>query len=167
MAELKVVTGDATVPIGSGNKLIVHVCNDVGAWGAGFVLAVSKKWPEPQHAYRIWFRGRVKNNFGLGAVQFVQVANGLWVANMIAQTLCDKDGPPIEYDSLNQCLQQVAKEAKRLQASVHMPRIGCGLAGGTWEEVGPIVQETLVDRGIEVTVYDFDNCRERTKFEEV
>lgn len=36
-----------------------------------------------------------------------------------------------------------------------MPRIGCGLAGGTWDRVEPLVGERLVARGIPVTVYDF------------
>jgi hypothetical protein len=35
-----------------------------------------------------------------------------------------------------------------------MPRIGCGLAGGTWERVGPLVEETLGRAGVAVTVYD-------------
>jgi hypothetical protein len=49
----------------------------------------------------------------------------------------------------------VALEARRLQASVHMPRIGCGLAGGDWEVVGKIVEEELANTGVPVTVYDF------------
>lgn len=36
-----------------------------------------------------------------------------------------------------------------------MPRIGCGLAGGRWEEIGPIVEETLCEESVSVTVYDF------------
>jgi hypothetical protein len=39
-------------------------------------------------------------------------------------------------------------------ASVHMPRIGCGLAGGEWGRVESIVRDTLCAEGIEVTVYD-------------
>ncbi|WP_435642688.1 hypothetical protein ACR9VJ_06005 [Streptomyces sp. H49] len=35
-----------------------------------------------------------------------------------------------------------------------MPRIGCGLAGGKWSRVEPLVTERLVGRGISVTVYD-------------
>ena len=38
----------------------------------------------------------------------------------------------------------------------HMPRIGCGLAGGKWEQVGPIVEETLAAAGVNVVVYDLD-----------
>jgi hypothetical protein len=29
---------------------------------------------------------------------------------------------------------------------VAMPRIGCGLAGGTWEEIEPIIRDTLSAR---------------------
>ena len=54
MAELKYVDGDATQPQGPGLKYIIHCCNDVGAWGAGFVLAISKRWPGPEKAYREW-----------------------------------------------------------------------------------------------------------------
>lgn len=36
-----------------------------------------------------------------------------------------------------------------------MPRIGCGLAGGKWERIEPIILEELVAKGVEATVYDF------------
>ena len=35
-----------------------------------------------------------------------------------------------------------------------MPRIGCGLAGGCWEDVSRIVENELVQQAINVTVYD-------------
>jgi hypothetical protein len=35
-----------------------------------------------------------------------------------------------------------------------MPRIACGLAGGTWDKVEPILQEEVIARGIPVRVYD-------------
>ena len=41
-------TGDATRPEGDGPKIIAHICNDVGAWGKGFVLALSKRWNTPR-----------------------------------------------------------------------------------------------------------------------
>jgi hypothetical protein len=37
-----------------------------------------------------------------------------------------------------------------------MPRIGCGLAGGRWELIDPIIDDELVTRGVDVTVYDLD-----------
>jgi O-acetyl-ADP-ribose deacetylase (regulator of RNase III) len=41
-----------------------------------------------------------------------------------------------------------------------MPRIGCGLAGGKWGEVEPIIVRAL--REVETYVYDFDTGDNRT-----
>jgi hypothetical protein len=38
--EIRNLTGDATRPIGRGNKIIAHVCNDQGRRGKGFVMAI-------------------------------------------------------------------------------------------------------------------------------
>lgn len=40
------------------------------------------------------------------------------------------------------------------KATVHMPRIGCGLAGGTWDKIEPLINESLVKNEIETYVYD-------------
>lgn len=127
-------------------------------WGKGFVLAVSKRWPEPERAYREWHRNRAKNDFGLGAVQLVQVKPDTHVANMIGQrgTRTGSNGPPVRYEAIERCLVALAGHATKLGASVHMPRIGCGLAGGRWERIEPIVVETLLKHDIRTTVYDFD-----------
>lgn len=154
--DIHYLTGDATRPSGRGRKVIVHICNDQGRWGKGFVTAISALWPEPEEAYRNWFSA--KAGFELGAVQFVQVEGKIWVANMIAQQgMREKDGvPPIRYAAVWSGLQKVAERAKELNASVHMPRIGCGLAGGEWSKIEPIIIETLCKKGVEVMVYDFE-----------
>ena len=136
---------------------IAHICNDQGGWGKGFVGAFSKRWEGPEAAYRSWYKDRSKNDFGPGAVQLVAVEQNLWVANMVAQYgyQATHQGPPIRYDAVRKCLKQLAAEAKNLKASVHMPRIGCGLAGGKWEDIEPIITDELTSQGIEVSVYDF------------
>jgi len=148
--------GDATQPEGEGPRIIVHVCNDVGGWGKGFVVAVSKRWREPERRYRAWHRGEGGQPFKLGEVQFVQVEPDVWVANLIGQHgMGVRNGvPPIRYEAVRDGLRAVAIKAKELRTSVHMPRIGCGLAGGKWEEVEQIVREELTATGIATTVYD-------------
>ncbi|MEV4758569.1 macro domain-containing protein [Micromonospora sp. NPDC049559] len=155
---LRIVRGDATSPQAKGPKIVAHVCNDLGGWGKGFVLAISRRWPEPESAYRRWHRERAGNDFGLGATQLVQVRPDTWVANMVAQRgiRTGSGGPPIRYDAVERCLRAVAEHALRLSASVHMPRIGCGLAGGRWERIEPLVVAALSERGIATTVYDHD-----------
>ncbi|MGW1895372.1 macro domain-containing protein [Streptomyces sp. NPDC002004] len=159
MSEITYVRGDATVPFAPGPKVIAHVCNDIGGWGKGFVRAVSRRWPEPERAYRAWHRDRARNDFGLGAVQLVEVGRSLWVANMIGQRgirTSRSAGPPVRYDAIGTALDALAGRAAALGASVHMPRIGCGLAGGSWQRVEPLVAERLARRGVAVTVYDHE-----------
>ncbi|KEG38723.1 macro domain-containing protein [Streptomyces althioticus] len=156
MSEIRYVRGDATVPSVKGVKIIAHVCNDIGGWGKGFVLALSRRWPEPEAAYRAWHRDRAANDFGLGAVQLVHAERYVWVANMIGQrgVRTGSKGVPVRYEAVDTALDRLAGHALELGASVHMPRIGCGLAGGTWSRVEPLVENRLVGRGIPVTVYD-------------
>ena len=155
---LKSVTGDATKPQGDGPKVIVHVCNDVGGWGAGFVVALSKRWKQPEDEYRRWHSagaGEGRPPFALGEVLFVPVEKGLWVANLVGQhgLKTVKGVPPVRYDAVRDGLQAVAKFAKEHGASVHMPRIGAGLAGGDWGKISRIIEEELAGKGVEVTVY--------------
>jgi O-acetyl-ADP-ribose deacetylase (regulator of RNase III) len=157
MATITYLKGDATQPQATGNRIIAHVCNDQGGWGKGFVAALSKRWDGPESAYRSWYEDRSRNVFDLGAIQVVQVEPDTWVANMVAQHGYEAtaQGPPIRYEAVRECLKKLASEAEGLGASVHMPRIGCGLAGGSWEEVEPIIVDELTAQGVEVTVYDF------------
>jgi len=156
-SQIHYTLGDATQPSGR-PAIIAHICNDLGAWGRGFVLAVSRRWPDVADHYRRWLAWqRAGNTPALGAVQIIEVEPHLWVANVIAQhgIRTSLSGlPPIRYDALTQCLSHVQVFAVQHQASVHMPRIGCGLAGGTWDRVEPIIIEALCAHGIAVTVYD-------------
>jgi hypothetical protein len=63
-------------------------------------------------------------------------------------------GVPVRYDAIDTALGRLSDEAIELGATVHMPRIGCGLAGGKWSRIEPLIIERLVQRGIAVTVYD-------------
>ena len=116
MATIRYVKGDATQPQAKGNRIIAHVCNDLGGWGKGFVLAISKRWPGPEAAYRAWHKDRSKNDFGLGAIQIVQVEPYIWVANMVAQRgmKTGSNGPPIRYEAVRACLKKLAVEAERV-----------------------------------------------------
>lgn len=165
MTKIKYVIGDATQPEGDGNRIITHVCNDGGGWGAGFVLALSAWDPMPEIAYRRWHAAEVDGPyvpsfpFALGKVQLVPfnilAQSGVYVANMIAQRT-NGSFPPLSYLALATCLNKVRIMANdmRPQATVHMPRIGCGLAGGTWPMVEQLVTHFLCGYDVPVTVYD-------------
>ena len=81
----------------------------------------------------------------------------MWVANLIGQHGLRSSGevPPIRYEAVREGLRRVAEFAAAHGATVHMPRIGCGLAGGSWDLIAPIIEEEVVGKGLDVTVYDF------------
>eukprot|EP00443_Scrippsiella_acuminata_P010239 CAMPEP_0115183520 /NCGR_PEP_ID=MMETSP0270-20121206/8495_1 /TAXON_ID=71861 /ORGANISM="Scrippsiella trochoidea, Strain CCMP3099" /LENGTH=259 /DNA_ID=CAMNT_0002596589 /DNA_START=52 /DNA_END=828 /DNA_ORIENTATION=+ len=255
-AQLTIVGGDATKPhCGKGHKVICHICNDMGSWGKGFVMALKETFPKDNldRYYRRWHKARASDRrqqlkegpfsaiavpmassppcpkvsagvaegemptetvvgmrgeaalvaaaavaaveapesvaeesiqpevvaalleaeevaveetkpwqepFRLGAVQFLPTSTHLIeVANMIAQKgiksrrrgeTFDK----LDYVALQEALDKVGRFAAAKAASVHMPRIGCGLAGGDWERIEQIVRKTLLEKhGVSVWVY--------------
>ena len=157
MGYITYLKGDATLPSTKGNKIIVHICNDIGKWGKGFVLSLSKRWELPEKEYR-----RSYSSFNkpiLGEVQFVKVERDILVANIIGQRGIrysrDPQSPsPIRYDAVEEGLLVVTDKVLKHNASVHMPRIGCGLAGGDWGTIEGIINKTLINKGIKVYVYD-------------
>lgn len=154
--DIRYVIGDATRPQGTGPRIIVHICNGLGRWGKGFVLALSARWAEPEARYRAWSRGQAEIPFALGEVQFVAVEPALWVANMLGQHGIRLTGaaPPIRYEAVRAGLATVAQFAQLHNATIHMPRIGTGLAGGNWGHISRLISEEIGARGIPVTVYD-------------
>ena len=157
--KIKYLVGDATRPVGKGNKIICHVCNDIGAWGAGFVLAISSRWSAPERAYR------AKSEYILGTADIIPVEHNkrnetIAVANMIAQRgisdskqpgVYDASIPPIRYAAVRAALASVNDYAYRNGYTLHMPRIGCGLAGGDWDEIEAILKDVI---SVDTFVYD-------------
>ena len=120
-------------------------------------MALSKKWKQPEIEYRNWYQSR--EGFELGKVQLVQVESDVWVANLIGQHKIRKDekgNPPIRYRAIKLGLIEVHRLARELGASVHMPRIGCGLAGGRWTQIQPIIDRELNSFRITATDSDFE-----------
>jgi len=154
-SKINYIFGSALEPI-SKPAIICHICNNVGAWGAGFVIAISRKWDKPEASYRKWYKSGY--NWELGNVQFVKVENDIHIANMIAQNNIsfNSGSAPIDYKAVRKSLIKLATKATLLNATVHMPRIGCGLAGGKWNEIEVIINETLIARNIPVYVYTLE-----------
>jgi len=148
--EIKYVIGDAINPIGGKEmKFIVHCCNNIGAWGAGFVLALSRRWGMPELMYRKWAQERPNElRESLGRIQVVPVEKDIMVINIIGQEgTGSKDGiPPIRYDAIKEGLdkvQEIMETYSGKSCTLHMPRIGCGLAGGDWAKIEEIIKETI------------------------
>lgn len=158
-------TGDATEPqlVGGKINMICHCCNTIGAWGAGFVVPLGKKYPIAKLKYQICIDEAKKTRKNLlGTVSYVTVNEDskLVIANLFGQSSLypKSDGtPPVNYNAIECGLNHIVKDLNGKDAVIHMPRIGCGLAGGEWSKIEAIINATLVKAGIEVIVYDLPN----------
>ena len=148
--------GDATRPRGDGLRIICQVVNDKAPrWGGGFALVVRRRFPKVQEDFSIW-ASEQGELFILGSTRFCLVDESLAVFNMICQKgYGPSPRPRIRYSAMKACLDKLADIASERKASVHMPRIGCGQAGGSWSVVSEgLIEEALCNRDISVTVYD-------------
>ena len=163
MTRIHYVLGDATKPSlhGHDGVVIAHVCNNVGAWGAGFVVPLAEAFPLSELEYHRWRHDWMTSGLGqpfqLGEIQFVWGNDNVRVLNMIAQ-----DHLPtrtrrmaLSYGALRRTLLAGARAMAEFDAAMVMPRIGCGIAGGDWEKVEEIIVDTVCDlHGVPVYVYD-------------
>lgn len=158
--KIQYVVGDATEFGGSGVRILAHVVNDkTPNWGAGFGRAVRESWPMVQDDFRSWTL-KNRSNLTLGNVFVTRISKDTLVAPMICQRgYGPSDKPRLRYVALKQCLEQIMKKALELKASVHMPRIGAGYAGGEWGLIEQLIDENLCRWGVPVTIYDLAKDR--------
>jgi hypothetical protein len=140
---------------------VIHCCNDQKVWGSGFVLAISHRWKQPEQFYKN------AKNLKLGTNQWVKVEKNIHVVNMIAQTFGRKDGPPIKYDALEQCLIDIQRTCAMTGklCVIHAPKFGTVRAGGNWDIIESLITKhfSLSHPTIIFNVYDLKGSEEITK----
>lgn len=167
MASIFYKNGDATNPYIEENEthiMICHICNNLGRWGTGFTSALDKKWNEPRKKYiELITEFNRLNKDVMGAIIPANVEDNITVMNMVAQD--GVKGPnnptPINYKALEIALSTVTHNINSYYknvSSIHMPKIGAGLAGGDWNEIEPMIQKQLVDPlNIDINVYEINS----------
>jgi O-acetyl-ADP-ribose deacetylase (regulator of RNase III) len=116
------------------NRLVCQIVNDKTAnWGgAGFASAVRRKWPEVQKDFKRW-ASEARDRLSLGNIVSLKAEKGIEVFCIVAQKGYGASSlPRIRYSALEKGLQELAERAAKTNASIHMPRIGVGHAGGNW-----------------------------------
>ena len=153
--QLKEVIGNALKPHGSGVKLIAHVIPNVKTlWGGGgFASQVRRHFPQVWQQF-VEQTSADKGSLELGTILSGRVSEELQVVHMVAQRGIGPMGVQrLRTSALATSLSRLRAEARELDASVHMPRIGTGHGGANWDLVREIVMAELVDKGITTTVY--------------
>lgn len=130
--------------------IIAHVCNNLGVWGAGFVVPLGRYFPEAKEAYTNWCSRTKDKESLLGLTQFVKCDETI-VANMIAQTMGGKR--PLHYPSLCDCMEKVAMFALQHDAVIHCPLFGSMLAGGNWDFIQELIKDIWLQQNIDVRIF--------------
>jgi len=150
----------------SARKTIVvpHVVNDKGAWGAGFVVPLGKKFPYVKESYLKWANSETCDSFALGNIQEVHQLSGasdVIFVNMLAQTLVrseidfSRGERPLFYNHLVSCMEKVAELALDHDAAIYCPKFGSGLAGGRWDFIQELIKDCWCRTGIDTTYFVF------------
>ena len=152
--QIEYLFGDATKPRGDGKRVVAHIVNDGAArWGGGFALEVAKAWSFIQEDFQDWVL-QDQRNLSLGNVHRAEIDDDLSIVHMVAQRGYGRsDKPRIRYAALRDSLVQLREIAASEGASVHMPLIGTGQAGGNWNLIRDLIDEHLVRRGVPVFIY--------------
>lgn len=159
-AGIEFLKGNALEPRGIGRKVIAHVVSDATPnWGGrGFAIGLMKRWPAAQVEFRAWAASA--DHLRLGEVHFTDVEPRITVASMVCQ---HGYGPSatarLRYMALETALKALVPWIATSGATVHIPRIGTGQAGGSWMMVQELISATLLAANVSVTVYDLPEER--------
>ncbi|AWY10398.1 phosphatase [Acinetobacter phage vB_AbaM_Konradin] len=123
---------------------IAHGCNCFHTMGAGVAGSISKTFPVALEADK-------KTEYGdwskLGDVSIAKTVNGD-IINAYTQFRPGKCPEHVLYDSIRKAFTVINE--KYAGKSVGIPKIGAGIAGGTWEKIAEIINEVTPDVNIYV-----------------
>lgn len=140
MRDYKLINGDITT---ANEDLICHQVNCQGVMGSGVALAIKDKFPKVAEEYLLECIGTIDRAKLLGQVQYVGL-DKTTVVNMFTQYEYGYNKKYTNTDAFKKALLNINEQAKN--KTVAFPwLIGCVRGGGVWDEILPLICETLTD----------------------
>ncbi|XP_035033235.1 chromodomain-helicase-DNA-binding protein 1-like [Hippoglossus stenolepis] len=163
------VLGDVTHPhAAQGDAIIVHCVDDSGWWGkGGLFTALELRSDEPRKRYEL--AGKMKD-LDIGNVLLFPIddkqsrLDGQDQLALIVSQQRDKANnlSGILLTALDEGLKKIYAAAKRLKASVHLPRIGHSTKGFNWYGTERLIRKHLASRGIPTFIYYHSKASKNT-----
>ncbi|XP_063747635.1 chromodomain-helicase-DNA-binding protein 1-like isoform X2 [Eleginops maclovinus] len=157
---IRYVLGDVTHPHAArGDAIIVHCVDDSGRWGrGGLFTALEVRSDEPRKQYEL--AGKMKD-LELGNVLLFPIddkqsrLDGQDQLALIVAQQRDRDNrlSGIFLSAVDEGLKKIYAAAKRLKASVHLPRIGHSTKGFNWYGTERLIRKHLSCRGVNTFIY--------------
>lgn len=142
-------------------NVFVQGCNCFCGFGRGLAEEVLDRIPDA------YYKADLKTNAGdkskLGTYSHIQLSEKQYVVNAYTQYhwIKRKNNEPkvkkgrgyvlADYVAIRNVLKQIASDFQGLK--IGLPKIGAGWANGDWDTIESIIQEELVDKGLDVTIY--------------
>lgn len=141
---------------------IVSGCNAQNKNGSGLARSLAEKWPVVKQDYHdVYYRDQF---FQLGSIHPVKVEDNLTVINLISQEYYGYDGDVyVSYSAIEVGFTNIVRLIRKLNQLdpsipkiIHIPKIGCGLAGGNWDKVKGILKSIPAD-DFEVYYWEYES----------
>lgn len=118
--------------------IVCHQVNMRGVMGAGLALQIRQKWPDAYTEYVNYCRKGCE----LGDIIFSNVSKDVTIAHLFGQNNFGKNGCMTNYSVYPKMLKLVDAHASSLNERVYIPHgMGCGLGGGDWSIMLPLIEE--------------------------
>lgn len=161
---IKIVNGDL---LQSNLPLIAHQTNCLGVMGAGIAMAIKNKWNSVYTQYVNICKNFEYSKDLLGKCQICVTGEFpiKFVANLFGEYSFTESVAPFEnrhtdYNALKKALLNLKAFCEDEEVTeVGIPyKLGCGLAGGDWDEVVyPMLQELFANDST-ITLYIYKLC---------
>jgi O-acetyl-ADP-ribose deacetylase (regulator of RNase III) len=146
-------------------EALVNTVNTVGVMGKGIALQFRNTFPEN---YKAYLDAVKEKKIELGKVQVVPVHDVKGVKYVINFPTKAHWRYPSRINWIKSGLQDLRKELVSHEIkSVAIPPLGCGNGGLNWNEVKPLIEESLRDLSLDIIIYEpSDLIKEALKKEE-
>ena len=155
---LKYIKGDLIELADNGKfTTIIHGCNCFHTMGAGIAKQIRYKWIE---AYLADLATPYGNEAKLGATSRAIVTTKKGALEIInAYTQFDYRGKSnVNYEAIRNAFRSINVNVD-VKTKIGIPKIGCGLAGGDWNIVSKIIEETCPK--LDITVVEYEDNRKQ------
>lgn len=131
--------------------VIIQGCNCFHMMGAGIAGQIAQRYPQAVYADKATSRGdeRKLGNFSMATHWIKPTRHSFAIVNAYTQF---EGGRNLDVSALDSVFGKIADTFKGLR--IGYPAIGCGIAGGSWLTIAPVIETQL--KGIDHTFVDFD-----------
>lgn len=139
--------------------VVAHQVNCKGVMGAGLAKQIRELFPDVYHAHH---NACTAFPHLLGCIQLIRVpGNMAYIANLYAQYDYGVGKRYTNYHALEHCLIKLREAMlERRLATLALPYgIGCGLGGGEWDKIYPIIEKVFTPE-YNISVFICKNVKE-------